>query len=477
MTRENPVGSLDFATLHAQYNSRALTVTDVITAVYERIAAFAPKSVWIHLLPKELALARACALDDQFLKSGSIPAGSPLFGLPFAIKDNIDLEGAPTTAACPEYAYLPKSSAPVVRRLIGAGAIPIGKTNLDQFATGLSGVRSPYGACQNTFNPEYISGGSSSGSAVAVAGGLVSFSLGTDTAGSGRVPAAFNNIVGLKPSKGLLSTRGVVPACRSLDCVSIFALNCDDARRAAAVAKGFDAGDFFSRECADQYSFATPSASENLFRFGVPAAADLEFFGDGEAAVLFAESVQRLTIMGGTPVEISYAPFREAASLLYNGPWVAERLAGLKDFLEKKPGAFHPVTLDILRNGAQYTAVDFFQARARLEVLKQLALAEWQKMDLLLLPTAGTIYTIKAMESDPVRLNTNLGHYTNFVNLLDCCAIAVPAGFRKNGLPFGITFIAPALKDAELCALGARYHAELGGKLGATTYPLGSTCA
>ena len=460
-------GSLDFSTLRELYLARAITVAEVVSAVYARIEASGDGGVWIHLLPKAQALARARGLDEQLKASDKTVHEMPLFGLPFAIKDNIDLKGEPTTAGCPAYAYIPSASAPVVERLIRAGAIPIGKTNMDQFAAGLSGVRSPYGACQNPFDKEYISGGSSSGSAVAVAAGLVSFSVGTDTAGSGRVPAAFNNIIGLKPTHGLLSTRGVVPACRSIDCVSVFALTCQDAQLTASTAQGFDPADFYSRECADNYHLHGKEPLES-FRFGVPAREEMNFFGDEEACELFELSVERMRKIGGNAVRVSYAPFKEAADLLYNGPWLAERLAALKPFLDKNPEAVHPVTREILQKGSQYSAVHVFEAQARLEALKLQAQAEWKKMDLLLLPTTGTIYTIKEIQNNPMILNANLGYYTNFVNLLDCCAMAIPSGFRKNGLPFGISIVAPALNDHLLCAIGGRYHAELNGPLGAT---------
>jgi allophanate hydrolase len=371
----------------------------------------------------------------------------------FAIKDNIDLEGLPTTAGCPAFAYQPAKSAFVVERLMKAGAAPVGKTNLDQFATGLVGTRSPYGACSSVFDERYISGGSSAGSAVAVAKGLVDFSLGTDTAGSGRVPAAFNNIVGLKPTRGLLSTSGVVPACRTLDCVSIFAKDCGVARKVFDVARGFDEGDAFAR--AGQV--ASPWLG-GAFRFGVPEREQLEFFGDEEARGLYFKAVSDLEKLGGERVQFDYSSFRAAAELLYSGPWVAERLAALRGFVEAHADEMDPVVRGIILDARKYSAVDAFEAEYRLRELRRRAEAEWAMFDVMVLPTTGTIYTHEQVAAEPVRLNSNLGYYTNFVNLMDLAAVAVPAGFRANGLPFGISFIGPAFSDEALLSLADFYH-------------------
>jgi allophanate hydrolase len=397
--------------------------------------------VWISMVPREL---RPTAVDG------------PLAGMTFAIKDNIDLAGVPTTAGCPAFAYQPERSAFVVERLIKAGAIPIGKTNLDQFATGLVGTRTPYGACSSVFDERYISGGSSSGSAIAVAQGLVDFSLGTDTAGSGRVPAAFNNLVGLKPTRGLLSTTGVVPACRSLDCVSIFAKDCDVARRVWNVARGFDPGDPFSRVTGPGQD-AAPWLG-GAFRFGVPSEEYLEFFGDDEAAALYRKAVADLVGLGGERVEIDYSIFREAGALLYSGPWVAERLAVIRGFMETHADEMNPVVREIISGARRYSAVDAFEAEYELRELRRRSDGEWLKMDVMVLPTAGTIYTHEAVAAEPFKLNANLGYYTNFVNLLDLAAVAAPAGFRTNGLPFGVSFIGPAFSDDALLSLADSYH-------------------
>ena len=440
------IRSLAVGDLLNDYASEVCTVRDVIGDVLSRIDAAPERNAWITRLSRDQIWTYVDALMTKSQRE------LPLYGVPFAIKDNIDLAGVPTTAACAEFGYMPKVSATSVQKLIDAGAIPIGKTNLDQFATGLVGARSPYGAGRNVFNSDYISGGSSAGSAIAVASGLVSFSLGTDTAGSGRVPAAFNNLVGVKPSCGLVSTQGVVPACRSLDCVSIFALTTSDARRVLRVAAGFDAADEYSR-VTEQRAFST-----STFRFGVPRSDQLEFFGDGEYASLFEESIERLTALGGKRVEIDFEPFLQTARLLYEGPWVAERYAAIDQFFEKHSSALHPVTRKIIASAADRTAIETFQAQHRLQSLRRRTASVWGGIDVLVTPTAGTIYRINQVEADPIRLNSNLGYYTNFVNLLHLAAVSMPSGFRSDGLPFGITLIAPAGSDEALLRLADRAH-------------------
>ena len=441
--------TLSIGDLLEGYRSRRFSVTEVMQHVLDRIAQAPERHVWISVLPAERVLALARALE---LRS---PDSLPLYGVPFAIKDNIDLEGVVTTAACPDYAYMPGTSAYTVQRLIEAGAIPVGKTNLDQFATGLVGTRSPYGACRNSVNQEYISGGSSSGSAVAVATGLVSFSLGTDTAGSGRVPAAFNNIVGLKPTCGRLSTSGVVPACRSIDCVSIFALTADDAARVCAVAEGYDRADSYSRKVE---TVEGPKLSAGPFRFGIPRADQLEFFDDSEYARLFFDSVKRLEQLGGQCVEIDFTPFRAAARLLYDGAWIAERYDAVGEFIQRKPESVHPITRQLIMASSALTAADAFRSMHRLADARRAATEAWGDIDVLVTPTAGTVYKIADVEWEPIRLNTNLGFYTNFVNFLDLAGVAVPAGFRDDGLPFGITLVGRAWSDEALLRLADRFH-------------------
>jgi len=384
-----------------------------------------------------------------------------LSGLTFAVKDNIDVAGVATTAGCPAFAYEPAQSATVVRKLLAAGARLAGKTNLDQFACGLNGTRSPYGAVPNAFDPLYISGGSSSGSAYVVATGQVDFALGTDTAGSGRVPAGLNNIVGLKPSKGMISARGVVPAAQSVDCVSIFARTVGVAARVLQTAMGHDAADPFSRTLAMRSS---PLAKQ--FRFGVPD--KLQFFGDALAQVAFAEAVQRLRDLGGTPVAIDYAPLALAAALLYESALVAERYAAIRAFFDAHESEVIEPVRAIIASGKRYTAADLYEVQTKLQALAQQAAPMWNGIDVLLVPTAPTHYTIAQMHADPVGLNRNLGAYTNFVNLLDYAALSVPSSLRPDGLPFGITLIGPCGSDWQLAELGQRYHHATGLTQGAT---------
>jgi allophanate hydrolase len=456
--------SLDLERLANAYARHALTPAAVVRDIYAAMPAYADNPLWIHCLPQAAVLQQAHDIEAR-RNSG---AALPLYGIPFAVKDNIDVAGCPTTAACPAYAYTPQATAYAVQRLLDAGALLIGKTNLDQFATGLVGTRSPYGACRNAFNPQYISGGSSSGSAVAVAAGLVSFALGTDTAGSGRVPAGLNNIVGLKPTPGVVSTRGVVPACRSLDCVSVFALTCEDATRVFEVMRGFDADDSYAR--ADAVPVAEIAYAGQRFRCGVPAAAQREFFGDETARAAYEQSLSTLRQTGAELVEIDFRPFTDVARLLYDGPWVAERYAAIKDFLATHPDDIHPITRRVIESARQWNAVDTFEAFYRLQALKRRCDAQWLKMDVLAVPTSGTLYTQAQIAEAPVERNTHLGHYTNFVNLLDLCALAVPGAFRGDGLPAGITLIARANNDHGLAEIGGRFHRASRVPLGATRF-------
>ncbi|MEJ1128096.1 allophanate hydrolase [Variovorax sp. CCNWLW225] len=396
---------------------------------------------------------------------GAAPGNSPLAGLRFAVKDNIDVAGVPTTAACPAFDRKPTAHAAVVQKLLDAGASLLGKTNLDQFACGLNGTRSPYGEVPNAFDARYVSGGSSSGSAYVVAAGEVDFALGTDTAGSGRVPAGLNNIVGIKPSRGLLSAFGVVPAAQSADCVSIFARTVGLAVDVLLAAAGPDARDPYSRELALR-SDPFPSA----FRFGVPDT--LSFFGDVEAEAAFRDAQARLVALGGTPVTISFAPLAEAAALLYESALVAERYAAVRGFFDAHGSQVIEPVRGILESGRGYSAADVFEAQTRLRALAQQVEPMWRGIDVLLVPTAPTHYTRDQMRADPVVLNRNLGAYTNFVNLLDYAAISVPSSLRADGLPFGITLIAPCGSDLALADLGQRYHHATGLPQGATGLPL-----
>lgn len=420
-----------------------------------RIEAYDDPAVWIFRTPAREVEAQL----EQAIVRRQTGARTPLLGMTAAVKDNIDVVDMPTTCACPRFSFMPNRSASVVRKLIDAGAVVVGKANLDQFATGLVGVRSPFGACRNVYDRRYISGGSSSGSAVAVAAGLVDFALGTDTAGSGRVPAAFNNVVGLKPTRGLLSTSGVFPACRSLDCVSIFARDLATAATVFDVARGFDENDAYSRH---GHEFAAAAPAFGPIRIGVPAVQQLEFFGNTHVPRIYRDSIERLVATGAEAMSVDFTPFRETAQLLYGGPWVAERYAAVRSLIEQSPDALLSVTRQIIEGARRYTAADAFEAQYRLLALKRRAEAELAKVDALLLPTAGTTYTIAEVEADPLRPNQNLGYYTNFVNLLDLCAIAVPAGFGADGLPVGVSLVARAGADGFLLELGQRFMAEGG---------------
>jgi allophanate hydrolase len=454
--------SLDIAHLKAAYAAGTLTPIALADEIIRRTAED-PNRVWIARLSDDVIRAYAKGLE------GKDPAALPLYGIPFAIKDNIDLASVPTTAGCREYAYTPERSAFVVQCLIDAGAIPIGKTNLDQFATGLNGTRSPWGAGRNAFNPDYISGGSSSGSAVAVALGYVSFSLGTDTAGSGRVPAAFNNLVGHKPSLGWLSATGLVPACRSLDTISVFALTAEDAEAVMAAAAAYDSADAFSRP-VQGHGFDFGNASP--FRVGIPKPEQLNFFGNAEAERLFGEAVQRIEALGGECVEFNLQPFLDTARLLYGGPWVAERQAAIGDFIDSHSEAPLPVIRAIVGSAKAWSAADAYEYGYRLKAYKRQCDALLNAVDCVLMPTAGTIYTVAELEADPIRLNSNLGYYTNFMNLLDYAATAVPAGFQADGLPFGVTLFAQRDQDGPLLRLGARMHRAAVDTAGATSLPL-----
>jgi allophanate hydrolase len=456
---------MDIASLHKAYASGQLTPEVVVEEVYARIDAEGLRPVWISLVSRKQALQRAKELES------ADRAKLPLYGIPFAVKDNIDVAGMPTTAACPDYAYTPKQSATVVARLEAAGAILIGKTNMDQFATGLVGTRTPYGICSSVFDKRYISGGSSSGSAVAVASGIVSFSLGTDTAGSGRVPAMFNNIVGLKPTRGILSTNGVVPACRTLDCVSIFAETAGDASLVLSASRGFDECDSYSR-VPKTGDGATPWSSAASFRFGIPNAGTLEFYGDAHNPALYEAAVGKLIALGGQPVEFDLDPFLAAAQLLYKGPWVAERYTAIAPFIEKHSDKMDATVATIIEGAKNYSAVDTFNAGYKLESLRKQTRDIWESFDVMLLPTAPRTYTIDEIAESPVERNSHLGYYTNFVNLLDLSAVAIPAGMRPDGLPFGVSMIGRAFQEITLLTLADRLHRGMSTTLGGSTRAL-----
>ncbi|CAN5199521.1 allophanate hydrolase [soil metagenome] len=438
------------AAIVAAHRAGTATPAQTIARSYRRIRDHGDPAIFITLRDEAEPVAEPEALSTKDV------ATLPLYGVPVAVKDNIDVAGLPTTAACPAFAYTPTRDASAVARLRAAGAIVIGKTNLDQFATGLVGVRSPYGIPKNPVRDDLIPGGSSSGSAVAVSAGLVPLSLGTDTAGSGRVPAMLNNIVGLKPSLGLVPTAGVVPACRTLDCVSIFALTVDDAVTALEAMAGYDSHDPFSQK----RSVAALTEFPKGLRLGVPSNGQLIFFGDRQSEQAYADALKRWTALGATLVEFDLEPFYETARLLYDGPWVAERLLVIRDLLASAPDAIHPVTREITIAGARLSATDTFAALYKLQGLKRTAEQAFSDIDALVLPTAPTAYTTAQVLANPIELNSRLGTYTNFVNLLDLCGLAIPAAMRGDGIPFGITLLAPANHDAQLASLGRVFHAD-----------------
>jgi allophanate hydrolase len=450
----------DIQSLHAAYAS-GMAVAEVVETVFARIEDAGDPGIFIHVAGKTELMAQAAALGEFD------PVTKPLWGVPFAVKDNIDVLGMPTTAGCPDYAYMPDKDATVVAQLKAAGALVVGKTNLDQFATGLVGVRSPYPIPKNAIDATLVPGGSSSGSAVATARGIVSFALGTDTAGSGRIPAGLNNIVGLKPTVGALSASGVVPACRTLDCVSIFALTVEDAFSVFRIAAGKDAADPYSKAIEIQ-ALARPP----VLTVGVPAKADLKFFGDKAMADGFDVALKTVESLGCRLVEIPFGDFYATANLLYEGAWVAERYAAIADFMEAYEASLHPVTRRIIGGARKLSAADAFKGLYALQAFKAKLAPVIASVDLFCVPTAPTHYAVEAVLADPIETNSRLGTYTNFVNLLDMCGMAVPAGRRSDGLPISVTLLASAGKDHLTAALARDIHAKSGLTLGATAWTL-----
>lgn len=435
------------------YRQQNLSPCDALLSLREQLSR--DDNAWIYIVSADELNSQLDALDTL-----GDPNSLPLYAVPFAVKDNIDVAGIPTTAACPAFTYIPEADATSVARLKAAGAIVIGKTNLDQFATGLVGTRSPYGAVPNAFQPEYVSGGSSSGSAVTVARGQVPFSLGTDTAGSGRVPAGFNNIIGLKPTKGRFSTQGVVPACRSLDCVSIFSLTIDDAELIASLMEGFDLADGYSR-IAPAPAMRFPAKP----RFAIPASPN--WFGDEQAQAAWEIALEKMRALDVELVELDFTPMFALAQLLYGGAWVAERHAAIGDFMKEHADKMNEVVRSIVEKAAKFSASDAFKAEyQRAQFAQQIQLLI-SRFDALLVPTSPRHPTIAQVAADPIGVNSQLGTYTNFVNLADLSALALPASIRADGLPFGITLIARAWQDSALTAFGKKWHA-------ATELPLGA---
>jgi allophanate hydrolase len=414
---------------------------------YRRIESERDRNCWIYVRPESDAIAACHALIERARNGEHFP----LLGVPFGVKDNIDVATMPTTAACPSFSHVPQQSAVSVERLEAAGAICLGKTNLDQFATGLSGNRSPYGACGSVADTRYVSGGSSSGSAVVVAAGHVAFSLGTDTGGSGRIPAGFNGVVGVKPTVGLVSSRGLVPNCPTLDCVSIFANSVEDGRQVLNIIKGYDSADPYSRIPPAQLPrVASP------FTYGRLRPEDIETFGMPECASLYEQACSRLSALGGRPVAIDFAPFVEAGRMLFSGPWIAERVSAIRNLIDIEQGSLLDVTRAVLMSAAQFSAADAFSAQHRLLRLRREVSQAFEQFEMMVVPTAPRPYTIAEVNADPVTLNTHLGYYSYFANLLDLCAVAVPNGTLGNGMAMGVTLLAPAWSDDALLTQAQR---------------------
>lgn len=456
------VTALSIQSLSKDYLSGVTTPEAVMAGIRERSVEYEDRNIWIHLLTEAEQAKYLEQLKDKD------PATHPLWGIPFAIKDNIDLAGIPTTAACAEFAYTPTESATVVQQLIDAGAIPVGKTNLDQFATGLNGTRSPWGACRNSFNPKYVSGGSSAGSSVSVALGLASFSLGTDTAGSGRVPACFNNLYGVKPTRGLLSATGMLPACRSLDCMTIFALTADEAEHVLTAAEGLDPSDGYSRANPYANQHRQYGQRKGTLKVGVIQPDQLAFFGDEAYAKAYTQTLETLKANDVVLEEIDFSPFLEAAKLLYEGPWVTERYIASQPLIDEQPEAMFPVVREIIEPGKHALASDLFKAQYRLQELKTICDKVTAQYDCLLTPTAGRLFTVDELLEEPILRNSQLGYYTNYMNLLDMSSLAIPTAMTDAGLPFGVTLVGAAFADRALLSIAKRVEALFELPLGAS---------
>lgn len=464
---QNPAAlSFDFTSLAAAYRS-GLSPSAVIGEVYRRIRNSRDQHVWTSLLPEKAALEQArrteaAARDGQPLA---------LFGLPFGVKDNIDVAGLPTSAGCASFTYEATRTADLVRRLQDAGAILVGKQNMDQFATGLVGIRSPGGYCRNAFDPDYIPGGSSSGSAVAVASGHVSFSIGSDTGGSGRVPAALNNIVGLKPTPGLVSTEGFLYCNRSFDVAPVFALTTEDAYSILEVIEGPASRDALGGGCIGPAHAVKPERAPALpaaFRIGVPAADQLEFFEDEQARQRFRIALEQLQALGAQVLEIDFTPFLQAGRLVFNSAFIAERWITYGQAARPEDPHIHPAVAQAIQAAQGYSAADAFEAQYRLQGYQRQVAAMFEQIDILVTPTAGTIYRCDAVEADPIALNANMGYYTYFANPLRLSAISVPAGLREDGLPFGVCLLGRSFAEQQLRPVARALQEALGGRLGAT---------
>lgn len=452
--------SLDFTRLRHAYAHQGLTPMALVEEVYRRIALRGEDHVWLHLEPRERVLSRAATLYQRYVAGEDLP----LYGLPYGVKDNIDVAGVPTTSACSGFSHIAVEDAAVVQRLDAAGALFIGKQNMDQFATGLVGVRNIGGSCRNAFNPDYIPGGSSSGSAVAVAAGLVAFSIGSDTGGSGRIPAACNNVVGLKPTPGLVSTHGFIYCNRSFDVAPVFALTVNDAYQVLDVLAGPDSRDLYSVDRA----LVSPGDRLESFRFAIVGEDQLEFFGDEQARRQFQRTVALMSDLGGTAYTIDFSAFLEAGKMLFDSPLLAERLLTYADTLARAPESVHPAVRLVLEKGAQYDATQTYATLYRLRELRRDTHLLLQGFDALLLPTYARLPTCSEVEADPLQVNTRMGYYTYFANPLQLSAISVPVALRDDGLPFGVSLLGLPFHDLRLRQLAATLQLRAGGTLGAT---------
>ena len=456
---------MSISALRNAYSSDQTTPAAVFANIREQAANYRDHNIWITLFDEAQINQWLCKLTADNFDT------MPLWGIPFAIKDNIDLAGIPTTAGCEAFTYTPDQSATVVKRLMDAGAIPVGKANLDQFATGLNGTRSPWGACRNSFDKDYISGGSSAGSSVSVALGLATFSLGTDTAGSGRVPACFNNLIGLKPTRGLIPATGVVPACQSLDCVSVFAYNTDDANSVLQVAEGYDQEDPYSRNNRFDNNAQQYGCHQGPITAGVISNENLKFFGDDTYRFAYKRTMEALQGNGVELVEIDYQPFDEIAKLLYEGPWVTERYIAVQPLIDESPDVLNQTVREIIEPGGDLLASALFKAQYRLAALKHQCEEQLAGVDCMITPTAGRLFTVAELHEEPIKRNSQLGYYTNFVNLLDMAAVSVPTTLTEHGMPFGITLLAEALSDRALLSIANRIQQALPLNAGALGVP------
>ena len=436
--------------LRNSYEIDNVTPEVIIHEVFNRIEKDSHEAVWISLSDKTKLIEKAKGLKNVHCKK------LPLYGIPFSVKDNIDVAGLPTTAACPSFSYTPERSATVVEQLERAGAICIGKTNMDQFATGLNGTRSPYGSCGSAFNPTMVAGGSSSGSAVSVALQQVCFSIGTDTGGSGRIPAGLNNIIGLKPTVGTLSSKGLVPCCPSLDCPSIFSLNIEDAIEIAQTAFKPDNLDPSLRYDSIRGSFNLLKIDKS-FNVYIPKTNQLEFFGNEEGKLLYEKAITNFSSLGAKVKHIDFEPFIEASKLLFEGPWVAERYASIGEFIQQNSHNVLDITKKVVNNGLEWKGEDVFKGMTKIKEIKSYLQNTIGQNDFIVLPTVATLYTIEEMEKDPIRLNNHHGYYSYFANILDLCAISIPSNFYSIGMPFGITIMSYAFKDSEVASLGKAF--------------------